>query len=71
MNAVKHGRRWARERAGYPAQLPPNQFEAQEESTRTLSMFSLVSISAIFLILYAEFRPARTASLVMANLPSR
>ena len=56
--------------------LPPGyhveyggQFEAQEESTRTLSMLSLISIAAIFLILYAEFRSARTAGLVMANLP--
>ncbi len=56
--------------------LPPGyhveyggQFEAQEESTRTLSVLSLISIAAIFLILYAEFRSARTAALVMANLP--
>jgi Cu/Ag efflux pump CusA len=56
--------------------LPPGyhveyggQFEAQEESTRTLAALSLISIAAIFLILYAEFRSARTAGLVMANLP--
>ena len=30
---------------------------------------SLLSIAAIFLMLYAEFRSARTAALVMANLP--
>ncbi len=45
------------------------QFEAQEESTRTLASLSLISIAAIFLILFAEFRSARTAMLVMANLP--
>ncbi|MEJ7760653.1 MAG: efflux RND transporter permease subunit [Gemmatimonadaceae bacterium] len=45
------------------------QFEAQAESTRTLAALSLISIAAIFLILYAEFRSARTATLVMANLP--
>ena len=45
------------------------QFEAQEESTRTLAALSLISVAAIFLILFAEFRSARTASLVMANLP--
>jgi copper/silver efflux system protein len=45
------------------------QFEAQEESTRTLAALSLISIAAIFLILFAEFRSARTATLVMANLP--
>jgi Cu/Ag efflux pump CusA len=45
------------------------QFEAQEESTRTLALLSLLSIAAIFLILYAEFRSTKTAALVMANLP--
>ena len=56
--------------------LPPEyhveyggQFEAQEESTRTLAALSLISIAAIFLILFAEFGSARTATLVMANLP--
>jgi CzcA family heavy metal efflux pump len=56
--------------------LPPGyhveyggQFEAQEESARTLGVLSLLSIAAIFLILFAEFRSARTAALVMANLP--
>ncbi len=56
--------------------LPPGyhvsyggQFEAQAESTRTLSLLSLLSLAAIFLILYAEFRSAKTATLVMANLP--
>jgi Cu/Ag efflux pump CusA len=45
------------------------QFEAQEESTRTLSALSLLSLAAIFLILFAEFKSTRTAVLVMANLP--
>ena len=45
------------------------QFEAQEESTRTLSMLSVLSLAAIFLILFAEFKSTRTAALVMANLP--
>jgi Cu/Ag efflux pump CusA len=56
--------------------LPPGyhvtyggQFEAQEESTRTLALLSLLSVAAIFLILFAEFRSARTSALVMANLP--
>ena len=54
--------------AGYHVEYG-GQFEAQAESTRTLAALSLISIAAIFLILYAEFRSARTAALVMANLP--
>ncbi len=54
--------------AGYHVEYG-GQFEAQEESTRTLSALSLLSLAAIFLILYAEFRSSRTAALVMANLP--
>jgi CzcA family heavy metal efflux pump len=54
--------------AGYHVEYG-GQFEAQEESTRTLSALSLLSLAAIFLILYAEFRSTRTAALVMANLP--
>jgi CzcA family heavy metal efflux pump len=56
--------------------LPPGyhveyggQFEAQEESTRTLAVLSLLSTAMIFLILFAEFRSARLAAVVMANLP--
>ncbi|HVF39957.1 MAG TPA: efflux RND transporter permease subunit, partial [Gemmatimonadaceae bacterium] len=54
--------------AGYHVEYG-GQFEAQEESTRTLAALSLLSLAAIFLILYAEFRSTRTAALVMANLP--
>jgi CzcA family heavy metal efflux pump len=56
--------------------LPPGyhvvyggQFESQEEATRLLGLLSLLSVAAIFLILYAEFRSTRTAVLVMSNLP--
>ncbi|MBA3556366.1 MAG: efflux RND transporter permease subunit, partial [Gemmatimonadales bacterium] len=45
------------------------QFESQSDATRVLGALSLLSIAAIFLILYAEFRSTRTAALVMANLP--
>lgn len=56
--------------------LPPGyhvayggQFESQAEATRILGMLSLVSVAVVFLILYAEFQSARTAALVLANLP--
>jgi Cu/Ag efflux pump CusA len=56
--------------------LPPGyhityagQFESQGEATRMLGALSLLSIAAIFLILFAEFQSTRTAVLVMANLP--
>lgn len=45
------------------------QFEAQREATRVLSALSLLAIAAIFVILFAEFGSARTAALVMTNLP--
>jgi CzcA family heavy metal efflux pump len=45
------------------------QFESQSEATRMLGALSLLSIAAIFLILYAEFQSTRTAVLVMSNLP--
>lgn len=54
--------------AGYHVEYG-GQFEAQAESTRVLGLLSLLSLAAIFLILFAEFRSARTAGLVMANLP--
>ena len=54
--------------AGYHLEYG-GQFEAQEESTRTLGALSLLAIAAIFVVLFAEFRSARTAGLVMANLP--
>lgn len=45
------------------------QFESQSEATRTLGLLSLLSIAAIFIILFAEFRSTRTAALVMVKLP--
>ena len=45
------------------------QFESQEEATRVILGLSLVAIAAIFLILFSEFRSARTTALIMVNLP--
>ncbi len=65
-----------RRAVGEQVQLPAGyfveyggQFEAQAEATRTLGALSILAIAAIFVILFAEFRSARTATLVMANLP--
>jgi Cu/Ag efflux pump CusA len=54
--------------AGYHIQYG-GQFESQAEATRMLGILSLLSLGAILLILFAEFRSLRTALLVMANLP--
>ena len=54
--------------AGYHVEYG-GQFESQEEATRRLTVFSLLSVALIFLILFAEFRSTRIAVLVMANLP--
>lgn len=45
------------------------QFEAEAEASRTLFLTSLLSLLVIFLILYQEFRSARTTSIVLLNLP--
>ncbi|HUP01770.1 MAG TPA: efflux RND transporter permease subunit [Gemmatimonadota bacterium] len=45
------------------------QFESGERAARTIAILSLVSIAAIFLLLFQEFGSARNAILVMVNLP--
>lgn len=45
------------------------QFESEREATRTVTIFSLISIVAILVALYMEFGNFRQASLIMANLP--
>jgi CzcA family heavy metal efflux pump len=45
------------------------QFESAGEATRTIGLLSLVSLAAVFLLLFVEFGSARQALLVMVNLP--
>jgi len=56
--------------------LPPGyfieyggQFQSEAEASRMIGILSIVSLLAIFLILYMEFGSFRTAGLVMVNLP--
>ncbi len=56
--------------------LPPEyhvryggQFESGQEATRRITILSLFSIAAIFLIMFRTFRSVRTALLLMVNLP--
>jgi Cu/Ag efflux pump CusA len=45
------------------------QFESAGEATRTIGLLSLVSLAAVFLLLFLEFGSVRQAMLVMVNLP--
>ncbi|WP_425155080.1 efflux RND transporter permease subunit [Candidatus Palauibacter sp.] len=63
-------------RVGAEVALPPayhveygGQFESGQEATRRITILSLFSIAAIFLIMFRTFRSARIAALLMVNLP--
>jgi CzcA family heavy metal efflux pump len=65
-----------RERVAANVELPEGyhleyggQFEAAGDATRTIGLLSLVSLAAVFLLLYVEFRSSRQALLVLVNLP--
>jgi CzcA family heavy metal efflux pump len=45
------------------------QFEAQEKASRLITLLSVVAIAGIFLLLYIALKSARSAALVMVNLP--
>jgi len=58
------------------ASLPPGAFlalegtfQAQEEASRLIAALSLVSLSLIFLVLYARYRSAVLAFIIMGNVP--
>lgn len=65
-----------RERVAAEVSLPQGyylqyggQFESGQEATRRITVLSLFSIAAIFLLLFQEFGSVRTATLLMVNLP--
>ena len=45
------------------------QFESGQRATRRITVLSLFSLAAIFLLLFQEFRSVRTATLLLVNLP--
>ncbi len=45
------------------------QFESARAATRTIALLSILSIFLIFLVLFKEFGSARSALLIMVNLP--
>jgi CzcA family heavy metal efflux pump len=45
------------------------QFESQEKASRQITLLSISAIVGIFLLLYIALKSARSAMLVMANLP--
>ncbi|MBI5585278.1 MAG: efflux RND transporter permease subunit [Deltaproteobacteria bacterium] len=56
--------------------LPPGyyieyggQFQSEAEASRMISILSILSMLAIFLLLYIEFGSFKTAGLIMVNLP--
>ena len=44
-------------------------FQAQEEASRTISLLSLLSLAAIFTILYSRYRSAVLALIIMGSVP--
>ncbi|MFD1184829.1 efflux RND transporter permease subunit [Pontibacter rugosus] len=45
------------------------QFEAEEEASRTLLFASLLSLLAIYLLLFQEFKSAKLSGIILLNLP--
>ena len=44
-------------------------FQAQEDATRLIGLLSLVSLGAIFTVLYSRYRSAVLSLIIMANIP--
>ena len=45
------------------------QFESEQSASRTLLLTSLISIVAIFLLLYGQFHDVRQSAIILLNLP--
>ncbi len=65
-----------RERIGSQVRLPEGyhveyggQFESEQAASRTLLLASLVSVTAIFLLLYHQFRSTKESAVILINLP--
>ena len=54
--------------AGYSTSLEGT-FQAQEEASRLIGLLSLVSLGAIFVVLYSRYRSAVLSLIIMANIP--
>jgi HME family heavy-metal exporter len=54
--------------AGYSTALEGT-FEAQEEATRLIGLLSLISLGAIFTVLYSRYRSAVLSLIIMGNIP--
>lgn len=44
-------------------------FQAQEEAAQTIALLSLLSLSAIFIVLYSRYRSSVLALIIMGNVP--
>src|SRR5262245_59036074 len=54
--------------AGYSTTLEGT-FQAQEEASRLIALLSLVSLGAIFTVLYSRYRSAVLSLIIMGNIP--
>ena len=54
--------------SGYSTTLEGT-FQAQEEATRLIALLSLVSLAAIFTVLYSRYRSVVLSLIIMANIP--
>jgi HME family heavy-metal exporter len=53
---------------GYVVRLDGT-FQAQEQSTRTIGLLSLVSLALIFLVLYSRYRSAILTTIILMGIP--